>query len=322
MNRDREKYNRQVNKLAVRAIVTITLITGTVGTSLLLANSFLPAVDSLQTNKTAYQTIDRVQLALLEVPPFRQDAPGKISPKPNSVQLNLITATPNQITDEKAWFERNNLSLPIYVVPNPTLNHSGNLPSQIPTNFQDNVLIKPIRDGDRYLLIYGKNYGEGRYLFAYDPNKNNFIYGYDFSNYLLSPSYINEDISFIVQRLTWAMQEDNILYVANAHQTYAKSSHGMNGYLTAIDTNTEQILWRSQPLVCNANNFVMIDDVIICGYGFTAEPDFLYLIDKVTGEILQQINVKTAPEYSIQKDNKLYVRTYDTDYVFEIKQDF
>jgi hypothetical protein len=81
-------------------------------------------------------------------------------------------------------------------------------------------------------------------------------------------------------------------------------------------------LWRSQPLVCNANNFVIINDVIICGYGFTAEPDFLYLIDKTTGEILQQIKVKTAPEYLIQKDNKLYVRTYDRDYLFEVRQNF
>jgi hypothetical protein len=93
----------------------------------------------------------------------------------------------------------------------------------------------------------------------------------------------------------------------------------MNGYLTAIDTKTNQIIWRSKPLVCNARNFEIINEVIICGYGFTAEPDFLYLINKNSGKILQQITLKTAPDYIIRKENKLYVRTYDTDYIFGIK---
>jgi hypothetical protein len=331
--RDRQEGNRQSNQFVVAVITAITLMGGTTGTLLFLANSFLPAANSFQKNNTAKTTIDRVQLARgrsatqgfvnpvrLEVPPFDQETPGKVTPQPNPVQLNLIKTTPNQITDHQAWFEQNDLSLPAYVVPNPTFNQPGNLPSEIPTNFQDNVLIKAIHAGDYELLIYGENYGEGRYLFAYDPNQNKFIYGYDFSNYLLSPSYKDEDISFIAQGLTWAMQEENILYVANAHRTYAKSSHGMNGYLTAIDTNTNQVLWRSQPLVCNASNFIIINDVIICGYGFTAEPDFLYLIDKITGEIVRQISVKTAPEYLVQKNNRLYVRTYDTDYLFEIRR--
>lgn len=133
----------------------------------------------------------------------------------------------------------------------------------------------------------------------------------------LSPQ---KDRGFINQTLNWIVPEDNILYFSHSHSTYAKSSHGMNAYLTALDRDTNQIIWRSQPLVCNARNFIIIDSVIICGYGFTAEPDYLYLIDKYTGNILQQIKLKTAPEYIIPKDDKLYVRTYDTNYVFSIQQ--
>ena len=59
--------------------------------------------------------------------------------------------------------------------------------------------------------------------------------------------------------------------------------------------------------------------MIICGYGFTNEPDYLYLINKNTGDLLQQIKLNTAPEYIIRKQDQLYVRTYDTDYIFEIK---
>jgi glucose dehydrogenase len=94
----------------------------------------------------------------------------------------------------------------------------------------------------------------------------------------------------------------------------------MNGYITAIDTDTNQVVWRSQPQVCNARNFLIVDGVIICGYGFTAEPDFIYILDKNSGKILQQIPVATAVDYLIKKDDKLYVRTYDTNYIFEIVQ--
>ena len=142
--------------------------------------------------------------------------------------------------------------------------------------------------------------------------------GYDFSNYTLAHNFIESDVSYVNQTLNWIIPEENILYFSHSHNTYAKSSQGMNSYLTALDRHTNQILWRSQPLVCNAKNFVIIDSVIICGYGFTAEADYLYLLDKNTGSILQQIPLKTAPDYIIQKDNKLYVRTYNTDYVFKI----
>lgn len=264
---------------------------------------------------------EQVNLVKLGVPTFRQDAPIQTNYQLSPIQLDLLSSQPNEITDDLNWFARNNLSLSTYQFPNPNLNQSGNLPAQIPTKFKENILIKALDYPNQYLLIYGDNYADGQYLFAYDKQQNKFIYGYDFSNYLLSPSYENQDKAYINQGLTWAITEGEVLYVSHSHSTYAKSSHGMNGYLTAINTYTNQMIWRSQPLVCNANNFVVIDDVIICGYGFTAEPDFLYLIDKYTGEILQQIKLQTAPNYIIQKDNKLYVRTYDTDYVFVIKKE-
>ena len=92
----------------------------------------------------------------------------------------------------------------------------------------------------------------------------------------------------------------------------------MNAYITAIDLENERILWRSQPLVANSSNFLIKDNVIISGYGFTAEPDYIYLLSLDTGEVLQQIPVKSAPEYLIVRDRKLYVRTYNTDYVYQI----
>ena len=78
------------------------------------------------------------------------------------------------------------------------------------------------------------------------------------------------------------------------------------------------ILWRSPALVSNARNFVVHGDVIVAGYGFTQEPDFLFVIDKHTGQILHKKKVKSGPEFIFEKNGMLHVRTYDRDYVFEL----
>ena len=57
---------------------------------------------------------------------------------------------------------------------------------------------------------------------------------------------------------------------------------------------------------------------IVCGYGFTAEDDFLYRIDRDTGRILEQIPLASQAYFILQKDDRLFVRTYDTNYVFQI----
>ena len=75
---------------------------------------------------------------------------------------------------------------------------------------------------------------------------------------------------------------------------------------------------KSKPLVCNSYNFEIVDDIIITGYGFTAEPDYLFQIDRLTGAVLETYKLKSKADYIICKDDKLYVRTYDTDYVFGV----
>jgi hypothetical protein len=49
----------------------------------------------------------------------------------------------------------------------------------------------------------------------------------------------------------------------------------------------------------------------VSGYGFTAEPDFLYLLDRRTGGVLDRLALPTGPEIVRKRGNKLHVRTYD-----------
>ena len=58
---------------------------------------------------------------------------------------------------------------------------------------------------------------------------------------------------------------------------------------------------------------------ILSGYGFTAEPDFLFVLDRASGRVLSKVKVASGPDYLIEKDGDLLVRTYDHDYVFAIE---
>ena len=68
-----------------------------------------------------------------------------------------------------------------------------------------------------------------------------------------------------------------------------------------------------------AVNFVVEGDVLICGYGFTAEPDYLYQINRNTGEIIDRLLLKKMPDLIVEQDGKLYVHTYSYNYVIEIE---
>ena len=66
-------------------------------------------------------------------------------------------------------------------------------------------------------------------------------------------------------------------------------------------------------------NFLVKGDVIFCGYGFTAEDDYLYQLDKNTGEVIDRLPLKKMPDLMAEKDDRLYVHTYSYDYVIEVQ---
>ena len=119
--------------------------------------------------------------------------------------------------------------------------------------------------------------------------------------------------------IRWAQIVEDKLYVSVAHYGYA-SEEPNNAYILAIDLTSNQLLWKSQPLVANSSNFQVFGDTIICGYGFTAEPDYIYLLNRYTGDIAQTIPVVSAPEQFEIRGTTLYVATYNTAYEFEIGQ--
>jgi hypothetical protein len=245
---------------------------------------------------------------LLPAPPF-PGAPPSAQALPQGPRLERVSTRANEIVDEDAWFAKNGL-------PRPALD-PGSLPESVPRAFRDAVLVRAFVGGDRLFLLYGKDAGDLRYLMAADPKTHAFQYGYDFQCWQHPPGETGE---FTTQGVIWAVEEGGILYVSHGHPTYAKDSGGRNAYVTAIDPKSDKILWRSAPLVANARNFLVLEDRLVTGYGFTAEPDFLYLLDEKTGAVAARQPLKTGPEILLQKDGLVYIRCYDTDDVYRVRR--
>ena len=171
-----------------------------------------------------------------------------------------------------------------------------------------------------YLTMYADDEDAGyeyTRLRVYPTQTDGIICEYDFN--LLSNGPDNND-GICTDRSLFIRYEKivgDILYVELSHFGYAYEEP-KTGYIVAIDLNTNDILFKTEPLTANAGNFQVVDDTIICGYGFTEEDDYLYLLDRFTGERVDSIPLKSAASQMEVRDNTLYVATYNTAYEFKI----
>jgi hypothetical protein len=222
-------------------------------------------------------------------------------------RLKLVSKKKNQITDNDKWYAKNGITPP-----------SDSLPPNVPPTLGVAVAARFCGETPRPLALYGKDRLEPCYILSVpasgDPQSKQGRC-LDLSKWQragrLTPILFAEEA------------EEGMVYVATGINGYSKEVQGKTGYLSALDSKTGKLLWQSTPLVANAMNFVVYSDVIFCGYGFTKEPDFLYVIDRKTGKTLQKLPVASGPEYlHLQGDGtdeaSLLVRCYDTDYQFAI----
>jgi len=280
------------------------------------SNQTQPLNQTQEGAATAAPSASGINPIALPRPPFDYTLAGERA-EDTKVRLVEVSEKQNQITDEEEWFGSNDLALPTLVVPNPFKQEAGNIPQQIPAKQGDSLLIQAIKDGSQLLCIYGQNFASGRYLTGFDLTTGKSNFAFDFHEFMLPPKYLIADRDFVSESVIWAAVKDNVLYVSNGHSTYARSSYGLNAYLTAIDVNSGRLLWRSAPLVSNSSNFLLYQDAIITGYGFSAEPHYLYVVNQKDGRVIQTIKLKKMAEYILNKGDNIFVRTYDTDYVFK-----
>src|SRR5690606_15984352 len=208
---------------------------------------------------------------------------------------------------------RNGLALPAWEIPGRTT-WSGSpvgtgdpLPAEISTTLGSRTLAEAIQGIDHTIAIYDDPSGERRrQVVVWDPSGDS-LGAFDLSGWPYD------------QELRWAQVQEGVLYMCTAHMTYASSTGGLNAFITAISLPTGDALWQSDPLVCNSWSFLLRDGWIISGYGFTAEPDFLYVLYMKTGEVVERKKLKSGPEVILEKGGTLFVRTYDRDYEFVVR---
>ena len=113
-----------------------------------------------------------------------------------------------------------------------------------------------------------------------------------------------------------ACLRDGIFYGASVTNGYAQPD---TCFMFAYDLEDNKLLWRSADQTYNSMNFMLKDNVILCGYGFTSEDDYLYQLDLHTGEILSRLKLKKQPDLLVYQDHMLYVHTYSYNYTIEIE---
>ncbi|WP_024866536.1 DUF3298 and DUF4163 domain-containing protein [Butyrivibrio sp. FCS014] len=156
-------------------------------------------------------------------------------------------------------------------------------------------------------------------LEIYDAASSEKLYDFDLYTLANGPDEESDKYSAETQYIRWARLVDDMLYVELSMNGYA-SEEPDSSYIVGINVESGQLAFRSEPQTANAETFEVIDDCIICGYGFTAEPDYLYILDRYTGERIETIPVNSAPEFIKAVDDTLYVACYNTGYEFKIKE--
>jgi hypothetical protein len=289
-----------------------------------LYDGLLPIVKSAQ--KGASASLANVQPVRVERPPFQYTlrAQARLHDAGPTPKLVKVSEQKNKITDNADWYANNKLVSPALAIPSDRAREAEPLPEWMPTAYGRATLVHAIDHGDHVILIFGVA-NEGSVMAVFDPD-HRLVNLFDFGQWLM-PSGITPvfggsrttEAEYVHEAVFWGFVKDGVLFVANGHRTYAKASNGENAYITALDVRSGQLLWRSAPLVANASAFVYRKGHILTGYGFTAEPDFLYTLDAQTGKTEGKIPVKSGPEDILEKDGKLFVRCYDTDYVFDLR---
>lgn len=98
---------------------------------------------------------------------------------------------------------------------------------------------------------------------------------------------------------------------------YAAQAGNRCSRLIAIDPRSARLVWRTPALVSN-NLFIVEGDWIFCGYGFSSEPDFLYIVDRNSGQVVWTTRLDSAHEYLELNGDKLSVVTTRSLYRFHL----
>jgi hypothetical protein len=131
------------------------------------------------------------------------------------------------------------------------------------------------------------------------------------------------------QHIRWALQSDSVLYISCTHYEPRDLPSYDRNYIAAVNVNTGKLLWRSPANVSGAGTFEVYGDFIFCGQaildptpGGEDHTGVLYVLNRHTGEFVQQCPLEACPSLIFRKENRLFILAMDVmtnyDYEFSI----
>lgn len=219
--------------------------------------------------------------------------------KRKQVKLQQLSCKANDIVDDDEWYVNNDLF---------------RREQRIESEMYKFAPRYTYRTGGYLVTTYGEHFGNTLKLVITDEQQQQYYGAYDFQKYILSPK---TTLLGNTQAVRDVYIEGNILYFAHGSNGYSDGAGYQTGYITAFDMETQEVLWTTQPMTCNSQ-FTVCGNSIICGYGFTGETDYLYVLDKFSGQRVQKIIVKKMVNDIVVRDGTAYVRTYSYDYQFKV----
>lgn len=102
--------------------------------------------------------------------------------------------------------------------------------------------------------------------------------------------------------------------------SYASESGYKCSSLICIDPVSKKIKWNTPDLTSNGI-FILYEDIVISSYGFWDEKDYLFIIEKLTGHIINKIALESLCEYLEIKNDFLFAIDYQKNvYKFELSK--
>lgn len=149
---------------------------------------------------------------------------------------------------------------------------------------EDEFPITDVTSSGRYLFgYYGSDHYQTRVVSVVDQNRHN---PFEFT------AYGTGDISYCVI-------SDGILYFTVVEGNIGEKS---SARLYAFSIDEKKQIWKSDSGVAHGN-FIVRGNHILTHYGFTAEDDFLCVIDRGNGKTLKKEKLKTAANRLIEEED-------------------
>lgn len=247
--------------------------------------------------------LSKVDFVLLPPPNFNGHLLKRNSAR-SQIKLKEISCKYVGSRDYESWlqFSKSNLNKEFYKLPN----DKYGLQCRIQTS-------------GFHALLFGQNNNHMKVIVT-DKDEKYLYVAYDFENYRMSPK-TKDNYYGVNEQSVWDVYiEGNIMYVSHFGGGNSVDFGYQTGYISAINMLRNEVIWTTQPMTNNCSKIAVVGNSIIAGYGFSEESDFLYVLDKYSGQRVQKIPIKSAADYVIVKGQNVYVGTYSYDYVFAIQE--